>query len=140
MTFLSKLASVLTTIGKVVAVASGFEPLIAPFLGSSKAASTVQTVTNDLTQIGQVVVSAEALLQGPGTGPAKLTAATPLVMQILKTTEMFAGKKLASSVSVKNPDGTVTAMPGDALFQRGAMQITSGMADLLNAVDPSHVS
>lgn len=138
MTFLSKLGSILATVGKAVAVAAGLEPLIAPFLGS-KGSEEATVVVSDLGQIASVVTTAEAMLQSPATGAQKLAAATPLVMQILQTTEMFSGKKLADTVTTKNTDGTTTTMSGQALFNQGAQLITSGMADLLNALHPDEV-
>lgn len=117
MTFLSKLGSILL---KVVAIATGIGPLVEPFLGSGKAAAVAGTVVNDLTSIGQVVVQAEALIQGTGTGATKLAAATPLIAQIIMSSEMISGKKIAN-----NP-----------LFLQGAGKVTSGIADVLNAISP----
>ncbi len=65
-TFLSKLGKILATVGKIAAVAAGMEPLIQPFLGSAKAQSVAGTTVSDITQIGQVITSAEALLQNKG--------------------------------------------------------------------------
>lgn len=120
MSFLSKLGNVLA---RIVGIVTGIGPLVEPFLGSGKAATVTGTVVNDLTSIGQVVVQAEALIQGTGTGATKLAAATPLVAQIILTSEMVSGKKIAN----------------DALFIQGAGKVTSGIADVLNAIDPSEV-
>jgi len=117
MTFLKKLGQLLA---KAAAIAIGIGPVVFPFFGSSKAQSVASTAVNDLTQVSQVVISAEALLQGDGTGPAKLAAATPLVAQILRTSELVAGKKIAN----------------EDLFLAGCGKITSGVADCLNAVHP----
>lgn len=113
-TFLSKLGKVLA---EVLVVAAGVGPVIAPFLGS-KVSATAGTVVNDLTSIGQVVVSAETLIQTPGSGTTKLAAATPLVSQIVMTSELVAGKKIAN----------------EALFIQGCSKITSGTADVLNSL------
>lgn len=120
MTFLSKLGSVLA---KVIAIATGIGSLAQPFLGSGKVGTTVNTVVNDLTQIGNTVVTAETLIQGKGLGATKLAAATPLVAQILMTSEMLSGKHIANN----------------ALFMQGARKITDGMADILNAIHPDEV-
>lgn len=87
MTFLAKLGSFLA---KGIALLTGLGPLILPLFGSkAQAASGIAgTVVNDLTAIGQVVVSAEAIL-GPGTGPAKLAAAAPLVATLSRPLNWF---------------------------------------------------
>lgn len=116
MTFLKKLGSILA---KAVAIAVGIGPLVEPFLGSGKAAEVGTSIVNDLTSIGQVVVQAEAMIQTPGSGATKLAAAAPLVQQILATSQLVSGKKIA------NP----------ALFAGAATAITSAVADILNSID-----
>ena len=118
MTFLKKLGQVLL---KIVGVALQIEPLAAPFIGSQ--APVLVKAANDLTAIGQVVVQAEALIQGSGTGATKLAAATPLVANIIKSSELLANKKIA------NETAFITACQG----------ITSNMADLLNSLDASTI-
>jgi len=121
MTFLKKLGSVLA---QGIAVITGIFPLVAPFFGSSATTvQTVNTVKDDFTSIGQVVVSAEALLTGTGTGPAKLAAATPLVANIIRTSELVSGHKIAN----------------EAAFTKACEEITGGVADLLNSLDPGTV-
>ena len=126
-TFLSKLGKVLGTVVNIAGIAAGVGPILQGFLGSAgaaKAAVTVGTVTNDLTAIGGVVVQAEAIIQTPGSGSAKLAAATPLVANIIQTSELLSGKKIAN----------------EALFIQGSQKITSGMADVLNALHPDAVN
>lgn len=119
MTFLSKLGSFLA---KAVAIAAGLGPLIAPYLGA-KGGAVASTVVNDFTSIGQVIVQAEALIQGAGTGATKLAAAAPLVQQIVQTSELMAGKKIAN----------------EALFTTSCQQITSAVAGILNSLDANAV-
>ncbi len=116
MTFLQKLGSFLAKGAQIAAEAAGIAPLVAPFFGS--AAPKVVTAANDLTQMGQVIVQAEALMQGPGSGASKLSAATPLVQSIVQTSQLVDGKKIA------NP----------TLFTQGCSKITSGVADVLNSL------
>ena len=118
MTFLKKLGEILL---KVVGIAAGVGPLVTPFFGSGKAVTT--TVVNDLTQIGQVVVQIEtAFAAVPGsTGAQKLQAAIPLVSNIIKTSELVVGKKIAN----------------EALFTQACQEMTQGVVDLLNAIDQS---
>jgi hypothetical protein len=120
MTFLAKLGSFLA---KAVAIAAGLGPLIQPFLGSGKVAEYTPVVLNDLTQVAQVVTSAEAMIQTPGSGASKLAASTPLVLQILRTSQAFSGKKIAN----------------EGLAEQGASKIVSGVADFMNAIHPDEV-
>jgi hypothetical protein len=121
MTFLAKLGSFLA---KGIALLTGLGPLILPLFGSkAQAASGIAgTIVNDLTAIGQVVVSAEAIL-GPGTGPAKLAAAAPLVANIIKTSELVSGHKIAN----------------EALFIQGCTDATNAVAEILNSLDAGAV-
>jgi hypothetical protein len=121
MTFLKKLGSALA---QGIALATGMWPLVSKFFGAGTAASqTANTVVNDLTAIGQVVVQAEAMFQGTGTGPSKLAAATPLVANIIKTSELVAGHKISN----------------EAAFTAACQAITSDVANLLNSLDSNTV-
>lgn len=119
MTFLSKLGKFLAT---AVALAAGIGPLIAPFLGA-KGTTTEPVLIDDLTQIEQLIVNAEALITGTGLGATKLAAVTPLVLQILRTSQAFDGKKIAN----------------EPLAEQGASKIVSGLADFMNAIHPDEV-
>ena len=119
MTFLAKLGSFLA---KGIAILAGFEPLIAPYLGQ-KANTVINTVTNDLTAVGGVIVQAEALLQGQGTGPQKLAAAAPLVVNIVKTSEMVSGRQIAN----------------EKLFIQGCTDLTNAVAEILNSLSADGV-
>lgn len=114
MNFLTKVGSFLA---KGIALITGIYPLVAPLFGS-KAGGTVSAVTNDLTAIGSVVVQAEALLQGPGKGPQKLASAAPLVANIIKTSELVSGHKIAN----------------ETLFIQGCTDLTSAVAEILNSL------
>lgn len=116
-TFLSKLGKALA---EGIAVLTGLGPVIQPLLGSaSTAAGTVEnTVINDLTSVGQVVVQVEALMQTPGSGATKLAAAAPLVAQIIKTSQLVSGKGIANQ----------------ALFTQGCVDLTSAVAEILNSL------
>lgn len=119
MTFLARLGSFLA---KGIAILTGLTPLIEPYIGA-KASDTVTKVTNDLTSVGQVVVQAEALLQGTGTGAAKLAAAAPLVANIVKTSELVSGHQIAN----------------ESLFIQGCTDLTSAVAEILNSLSPAGV-
>jgi hypothetical protein len=80
-------------------------------------------VINDLTNIGQIVVQAEALIQTPGSGPAKLAAAAPLVANIVKTSELVSGHQIAN----------------EALFIQGCTDITHAVAEILNSLSAQNV-
>jgi hypothetical protein len=121
MTFLAKLGSFLA---RGIALLTGLTPLISPLFGSrgQAAAGVATTVVNDLTAVGQVVVSAEALL-GAGTGPAKLAAAAPLIANIVKTSELVSGHQIAN----------------EALFIQGCTDLTHAVAEILNSLSPDQL-
>jgi hypothetical protein len=122
MTFLTKLGAFLA---RGIAVLTGLEPLIAPLFGSkaSATAGVVTKIANDLTAVGQIVVTAEALIQVPGSGAAKLSAAAPLVTNIVRTSELVSGHEIAD----------------EALFLQGCTNITSGVAQVLNSLKSDNV-
>ena len=79
-------------------------------------------IANDLTAVGQIVVTAEAVLQTSG-GAAKLAAAAPLVTNIVRTSELVSGHEIAD----------------EALFLQGCTNITSGVAQVLNSLKSDNV-
>lgn len=115
--FLKKLGGFLA---KAVALAPGIGLLVKPFLGSGRASQIIDVAENDLTQIAQIVTMVEATIQAPGSGADKLKAATPLVLQILRSSQAFAGKKIAN----------------EALAEEGAAAVVDGIAKFMNAIDP----
>ena len=115
LTFLKKLGTILANAAGIYA---GIGPIIAPYLGS-EGNKYAGIAVNDLLSIGQVIVQIEAVL-GAGQGQAKLKAAVPLVVQILKTSQVVSGKKIADAV----------------LFEKAATEITQGVVDLLNSISP----
>ena len=118
--FLKNLGSSLV---KVVAIESGVGPIIEPFLGSGKPATVATSAVNDLTSTGQVVLQIEtafAAVTG-STGAQKLQAAIPLVSNIIKTSELVVGKKIAN----------------EALFTQACQEYTQATVDLLNSIDQS---
>jgi hypothetical protein len=108
-----------------VAMFSGIWPLVAPLFGSKaqQASNVATSVVNDLTQIAQIVTSVEAVIQTPGSGAVKLAAATPLVLNILKTSEAFSGHKIADEQKAID----------------GATQIVNGVVAFMNALAPDGV-
>jgi len=121
MTFLSKLGKFLA---QGISMAAGVWPLVAPLFGSKVSSATATIVGNDLTSVGQVVVQAEALIQGSGTGPQKLAAAAPLVANIVKTSELVAGHSIAN----------------ESLFIQGCTDLTNAVAEILNSLSTANVN
>jgi hypothetical protein len=123
LTFLSKLGKYLA---EGVAIATGVMPLVTPLFGSKApgVTSSVGTAVNDLTAIGGVVVQAEALLQGQGTGPQKLAAAAPLVANIVKTSELVSGHQITN----------------ETLFIQGCTDLTNAVAEILNSLSSNGVN
>lgn len=119
MTFLAKLGQ---WILKGTAIVSGFAPIAE--LAMPNQADKIQTVSNDLSQIADLVVTAEAFGQAANlTGPQKAQFIANNVVQILLKSSVLANKKIA------NPD----------LLKQGAQEIAGGVADILNAVDEGAV-
>ena len=119
MTFLKKLGAFLA---KAASLELGIGPLIQPFLGSAVLPG-VSAGVNDLTQVAQIATMVEAVNQTPGSGAAKLAAATPLVLQVLRTSQAFSGKKIAD----------------EALAEKGASDVVSGIVEFMNAIHPDEV-
>lgn len=115
MSFLKKLGTILAN---AAGIAIGIGPLIKPFLGAG--APIADTAINDLTQVAQIVTMVEAVVQTPGSGAAKLQAATPLVLQVLKSSQAFSGKKIAN----------------EALAEKGAADVVTGIVEFMNAIHP----
>jgi hypothetical protein len=122
MTFLKKLGAALL---KITAIAVGIGPILQPLVGSGKSGALVGTAVNDLTAIGSTIVQIEtAFAAVPGsTGAQKLQAAIPLVGNIVKTSELVSGKKIAN----------------ETLFTQAVQEIAQGMVDLLNSIDANEV-
>lgn len=113
MKFLTKLAQIFA---KGLQIVGLFGPVIQTVLPQS--AGIVQTVSQDLSEIAQVVVDVEqAGVALQLKGPDKLKAAAPLVADIILRSTLVANHK------IDNP----------ALFQQGVNSVASGMADILNS-------
>lgn len=124
MTFLKKLGQILVN---VAGAAAGIGPIIAPFYGSGgKVDKAIDTGVNDLTSIAQLVVTIEtAFAAVPGsTGAQKLQALVPLVSNIISTSQVVSGKKVANS----------------DLFTKGCTEVAQGMVDVLNAIHPDEAA
>jgi len=126
MNFLKKLGGVLA---RIAGVGSQVAPLASAVAGAVAAASpnnqTVKSVAGEIGAIGGVITSIEGAFQAAQadpnakTGADKLKAAAPLVGNIIRSSELLAGK------TVKN----------ESLFEQAVTSITSNFADLLNALD-----
>jgi hypothetical protein len=121
MSFLKKLGQFVATAG---ALALGIGPLVSPLFGSKgdKVGGDINTVANDLTLIGQVVVQIETALQGQD-GADKRRAAIALIGPIIKTSQIVSGKKIANA----------------ALLEQGIGQITDGVVAVLNSIHEESV-
>lgn len=119
MTFLSKLGQIII---KGAEIAGLFAPTIEAAVPG--AAQKIQVVSNDLTEIANLVVTVEAIGQSAGLpGPQRALLIGPQVAQILLQSAVIAGKP------IKDP----------AAFQAAAAKIAGGVADALNAVDEGAV-
>lgn len=116
MGFLAKFATVL---GKVTQIAMGIGPMFGSVVPS--AAGAIQTVSHDLEQIATIVQMVESMgaTLGNTPGALKLTAASPLVAQIILKSSVLANRKIADS----------------AKFTQGVNSIASGVADVLSSLE-----
>jgi hypothetical protein len=120
MKFLSKLAQVIL---QGVAVVSGIAPVLSQVPGAS---GPVQTISQDLAQIAQIIAQVEVIGQKLGqAGPSKLVAAAPLVEQVLLQSALLAGRKIDKDRA--------------DLFSQGSKKIADGMADVLNSLHEDEV-
>lgn len=121
MSFLKKLGQVVAQVG---ALALGIGPLVSPLFGSKgdQIGGQIQTVSNDLTLIAQVVVQIETALQGQ-TGADKRKAAIALIGPIIRTSQIVSGKKIANA----------------ELLEQGIGQITDGVVAVLNSIHEESV-
>jgi len=116
MTFLTKLGTIVL---KIVGIASGMLPLIAPALGT-KDSAIASTVADKLNQALGVISTSEQVFASAGTakaGSAKLQAATPFIAALIQNTDTLIGKK-----------------PKDeAEFTTACTALTSALADVMNS-------
>jgi hypothetical protein len=120
MKFLSKLAEYFAKGLQIVAAFAGVTAKILPGAVSTE----IQVVSQDLQQVGQVIVDTEQVgLALSLKGPDKLKAAAPRVADILLRSAMLANHKIA------NP----------TLFTQGATKIADGMADVINSLHPDGI-
>ena len=120
MNFLKKFGSIVLKLTEIVA---GVAPtVVKDFPGAS---GVVQIISKDLAEIGNVIGQVEVIGQVLGTvGADKLKAAVPLVTQVILSSSLMAGKKIADP----------------AKFQAAVSEITSAVADLLNSLEGSITS
>ena len=114
MNFLKKLGTILAN---AAGIAVGVGPIIQPFLGSGKAAAVVTTGTNDLTVIAQLVLQAEAMMQ-TAPGADRMAAVLPLITNVIKTSQIVSGKKIAD----------------EATFNKGCQEVAQGVFDVLSGI------
>ena len=119
MTFLSKLGQAVL---KGVAIVSGIAPVVSQTIPG--ASGPIQIISQDLTQIADIITQIEAIGQALGhKGEDKLNAAQPLIAQVILKSTLLVNHKIA------NPD----------LFSKGTKAIAGGMADVLNSLHENGV-
>lgn len=119
MTFLKKLGQIFL---EGLQLWTGFAPLVQASIPGS--ANVVATVSKDLTEIGNIVVQAEAMGQALGqTGQQKLAGAAAAATQIILNSAMLSGHQIA------NPQ----------LFSQGVTDLTSAVAEILNSLSAASI-
>ena len=116
MTFLKKLGTIVL---KIVGIASGFLPLVAPALPKT-AQTTVGTIEDKLNQSLGVITTAEQMFSAAGqakAGSSKLAAAMPYISVLMQNTETLVGKKPTN----------------EAAYEAAIKNLTSSLADVMNS-------
>lgn len=118
MTLLQKIGSFIL---KGIEIVSGLLPIATTTTNQG----VVATVSADLAQVANIIVAAEAAGQAiQASGAQMLTMAAPQVAQVILSSAILANHKISNQ----------------ALFTTGCQSIASGMADVLNSLDPSSVT
>jgi hypothetical protein len=114
-----------TIIAKGVLIISGLEPLIGPLFGThaGAAGAAIAKTADVLNQIAAIVIQMEAIFQTPGSGPEKLQAAVVLAVNVIKASELVAGRKIIDEV----------------LFMQGATNVVNGVVQILNSQSDKHL-
>jgi hypothetical protein len=116
MTFLKRL-------GLGLAKAKQAISIIRPFLGllkdGEKVSTVVERVDGTLDQVAGVVITVEGIGAALKLdGAQKLSAASPMVTQLILQSSLVAGKKIAD----------------EAKFAEGVAKVTAGVVDILNSI------
>lgn len=117
--FLKVLGQIFSVFVKVEPEVAAVGAVVTPLLGSGQGAQEARNALNDFTAMGTVVIQMETALQGKA-GTDKLAAAIPLVGNIVRTSELVAGKKIGD----------------EALFTKAIQEYTQATVDLLNSIHP----
>lgn len=121
MTFLKTLGSLIV---KGLQIISGFALPIAQ-VAAPGTVPIIQTVVNDLQQIGNIIVQVEAIGQALAlTGAQKLTASAPLVAQVIMSSSLLVGHVIADQPK----------------FTAAVNGIASNFADLLNSLQADAIA
>ncbi len=121
MNFLARLGQILAKGLQVAGVVSGLLPA---FGAKAQAAmqGPLQTAVNDLTAVGNVVVSVQTYLKA-ATGPEKLAAAGPAIINIIRTSEMVSGHEPADH----------------AEFEAGCLDLTNAVVRILKSLKSDNI-
>lgn len=120
MTLLKKIGDFIV---RGIQILAGFSPIAQAALPNQT--GIIQTVSQDLAQVANIIVTAEAMGTALGQpGSMKLVMATPMVAQIILQSSILAGHKVANG----------------PLFTAGAQKIADGMADVLNSLHEDGVT
>jgi hypothetical protein len=119
MTFLKKFGEAVL---KGIAIVSGFAPIATALYPGQ--AGLIQTVSNDLAQVANIIVQSEALGQALSlNGLQKLQASVGPVEQVILQSSLLVGHKIAN----------------EALFKQACQEYAQATADLLNSLHENGV-
>lgn len=116
MKFLTRLGQIVL---KATEIATGFGPFVTRAIPGQTDDAIVRRVTTDLELLSGIVGHVEVIGQALSlTGTQKLTAASPLVAQVILQSSILARHEIADPV----------------LFKQGCDKIAGGVADVLNSL------
>jgi hypothetical protein len=119
----NKAVTFLENVGKMILQGLNLIPQVTQVVESS--AGTPVPLLDKLSQISSVVQTAEVMIggvMGPGSGEQKAAAAAPLIMQIVMSSELVAGRKIDPSKQTA--------------FAAACKSLGSDVADILNCLEP----
>lgn len=124
MGFTSILTKIFQDIEKGIGIFAGIEPLVYSVVPTG-VQPTVAQVTDDLTQVGNAVTQAQAVVAAistPGASAASVVqAAQPLVASVIAKSELVLGKKVGNQ----------------QLYSQAITSITTGVVQLLDSLEAS---
>lgn len=121
-TFLKKLGQIALAIGKVVPIAG---PILSAIIPGTADDAIIARASQEVDRFTKIIVDVEMMGAALSlAGPDKLTAATPLIAQLILQSSTVAGRDISDP----------------ALFKSGCAQIASGFVAVLNSLQSDDIA